>query len=203
MGLFPPSDFMMNLQPQKPFVPEPVRLRFSVDEYYKMIELGLIKDYEKAEIIDGEMIKKMTIGDRHASGVDLLNRFFSRNLPDEILVRVQNPLRLTDYDEPEPDLVLADLTKYDGKRHPRPEETILVVEVSDSTLKYDRDTKLALYAEAGIPEVWIVNLINNIVEIHQNPSNGIYQLTNIFNPGEVLYSQALPGLNLNVDLILN
>src|SRR5437763_1624614 len=177
---------MMNAQPRTGFIPQPVRLRFSVDEYYKMIELGLITDYEKAEIIDGELIKKMTIGDKHALAVDLLNRFFSRNLPDEILVRVQNPLRLTDFDEPEPDLVLADLTKYDGKRHPTPNEVILVVEVSDSTLKYDRDTKMGLYAAANIREVWIVNLIDNIIEVHQDPSNGIYQLVKIYNRGEMV-----------------
>lgn len=179
-----------------------MRLRFSVDEYYKMIELGLIKDYEKAEIIDGEMIEKMTIGDRHALIVDLLTSFFIKNLPDSIRVRVQNPLRVSDYDEPEPDVVLADLTKYDGKRHPQANEVILLVEVSDSTLKYDRDEKMPLYAAAGIPEVWIVNLINNIIEVHQDPSNGIYQLAKIYSPGEILRSAALPDISLEVDSIL-
>lgn len=115
---------------------------------------------------------------------------------------VQNPVRLSNYDEPEPDVVLADLRKYDGKRHPQPSEIILVIEVSDSTLKYDRDTKLALYAEAEISEVWIVNLPNDIIEIHQKPSNGIYQLTKIFKRGETLESEMLPNLKLEVDKIL-
>jgi Uma2 family endonuclease len=190
------------LQMPQQFQPQPVRLRFSVDEYYKLIELGILKDYEKAEIIGGELIKKMPVGDRHAFAVDKLNRYFSRNLPDEILVRVQNPVRLTDYNEPEPDLALADLTKFDGKRHPRPEEILLLVEVSDSTLKYDRDTKLALYAESKIPEVWIVNLPNNIIEIHQNPGEGIYQLAKIFKRGEKIESEVLTGLNLSVDEVL-
>ena len=194
---------MINLQPQSNFVPQPMRLRFSVDEYYKMIELGLIKDYEKAEIIDGELIKKMTIGDRHAFVVDFLTNFFIKTLPDSIRVRVQNPLHLTNYDEPEPDIVLADLSKYDGKRHPRPAETILVVEVSDSTLKYDRDTKLPLYAAAGIPEAWIVNLPNNIIEIHQQPSMGIYQLTKIYKRGETVNSAILADLTFEVDSILS
>ena len=193
---------MIDLQPIPKFVPQPMRLRFSVDEYYKMIDLGLIKDYEKAEIIDGELIKKMTIGDRHAFAVDFLNRFFAKNMPDEILVRVQNPLRLTDFDEPEPDIVLTDLTKYDGKRHPRANEVILVVEVADSSLKYDRDTKMPLYANANIPEVWIVNLINNVIEVHRDASNGIYQIAKIYSPGETLHSVALPDLRLDVDSIL-
>lgn len=162
----------------------------------------MLKDYEKAEIIDGELIQKMTIGDKHAAVVDRLNRIFVRNVSDDILVRIQNPLRLSDFNEPEPDLVLADLTKYDGNRHPRPQEVILLVEVSDSTLKYDRDFKIPLYAEAGIPEVWIVNLPNNIIEIHQKPSNGLYQLVKIFKSDEIASSEKLPDLLIPVKDIL-
>jgi len=187
---------MMNFEPQ------PRRLRFTVDEYYQMIELGILKDYEKAEIIEGELIPKMPIGDRHAAAVDFLNRFIIKNVSDDVLVRIQNPVRLSDYDEPEPDVVLADLRKYDGKRHPQASEIILVIEVSDSTLKYDRNTKLLLYAEAEIPEAWIVNLPNDIIEIHQKPSNGIYQLTKIFKRGETIESEMMPNLKLEVDKIL-
>lgn len=196
--LFDEVNFMMNIQTQ----PQPRRLRFTVDEYYKMIELGMLKDYEKAEIIEGELIQKTTVGSRHAAIVNALNRFFSRNAVDEILVSVQNPVRLTDFNEPEPDIALADLTKFDGRRHPRPGEILLVVEVSDSTLKYDRDTKLSLYAEAEVPEVWIVNLPNDIIEIHQKPSVGIYQLTKIFKRGDRIESEILPDLKLTVDEIL-
>lgn len=182
--------------------PQPMQLRFSVDEYYKMIELGLITDYEKAEIIEGELIKKMTIGDRHAFVVDFLTKFFIKNAPETVRVRVQNPLRMSDYNEPEPDIVLADLTKYDGKRHPRPAEVILVVEVADASLKYDRNTKLPLYAAAGIPEIWIVNLQNDIVEVHQKPSLDIYQLTTVFKRGETVISSVMPDLRIDVDKIL-
>lgn len=188
---------MMNIQPQ------PRRLRFSVDEYYKMIELGMLKDYEKAEIIEGELIQKMTIGDKHAAVVNILNRFFIKNVSDDILVSIQNPLRISDYNEPEPDIVLSDLTKYDGKRHPRPEEVILVVEVSDATLKYDPDVKLPLYAESGIEQVWIVNLKKNIVEIHQNPFDDIYQTVKIYKAGDTIDLQSFPNLNLKVDEILD
>jgi Uma2 family endonuclease len=187
---------MMNFQPK------PMRLRFSVDEYYRMIELGMLKDYEKAEIIEGELIKKMTIGDRHAAIVNSLTRFFVKNVSDDVLVSVQNPVRLSDYNEPEPDVTLADLRKYDGKRHPRPSEIILIVEVSDSTLKYDRDVKLSLYAEAEIPEVWIVNLPNDIIEVHQKPSIGIYQLAKIFKRGETVASEILSDLSIAADEVL-
>ncbi len=189
---------MMSVQTQ----PQPRRLRFTVDEYYKMVELGMLKDYEKAEIIEGELIQKMAIGDRHAFIVDTLTKFFIKNVSDDVLVRAQNPVRLSDYDESEPDLALADLNKFDGKRHPRPEEVILLVEVSDSTVKYDRNKKLPLYAEAAIPEVWVVNLPNEIVEVHTQPSVGLYQFVKIFKRGEIVQSEALPELNLEVDKIL-
>lgn len=188
---------MTNVQPQ------PVRLRFTVDDYYKMIELGMLTDYERAEIIEGELIKKMTVGDRHAAVVDFLNKFLIKNVADDVLVRVQNPVRLSEYNEPEPDLALADLRKFDGKRHPRPAEIILVVEVSDSTVKYDRDKKLPLYAEAEIPEVWLVNLPNEIVELHTKPAVGLYQFVKIFGRGEKVRSEALPDLSLAVDSILS
>ncbi len=183
-------------------MPQPRRLRFTVDEYYKMYELGMLEDFEKSEIIEGELIQRMGIGDRHAFVVDNLTRIFIKNLSDDVLVRVQNPVRLSDYNEPEPDLALADLRKFDGKRHPRPEEVILLVEVSDTTVKYDRDKKLPLYAEAEIPEVWIINLPNEIIEIHSQPSVGLYQFVKIFKRGENVKSEALPELDLTVDAIL-
>ena len=183
--------------------PQPVRLRFSVDEYYKMYELGLIQDFERSEIIEGELIKKMGIGDRHAAVVNFLNRFFTKGVSDDVLVSVQNPLRLNDYDEPEPDIVLADLTKYDGKRHPRPAETLVVIEVSDTSLKYDRDRKLPHYAEAEIPEVWIINLQSNLIEVHQSPAVGIYQTVKIYRAGEIVESSILPDLKPSVDAILS
>jgi Uma2 family endonuclease len=167
-----------------------------------MYELGLIRDFEHAEIIDGELIRKMGIGERHAATVNFLNRFFAKNVADNVLVCVQNPLRLTDFDEPEPDIVLADLTKYDGKRHPRPAETLLVVEVADASLKYDRGDKLSLYGAAMIPEVWIVNLPNDLIEVYQDPDVGIYQTTKIFRIGEIVVSQVLPDLLLRVEDVL-
>jgi Uma2 family endonuclease len=188
--------------PQTIFIPERVPLRFTVDEYYKLIDLGMLHDYEKAEIIDGELIRTMTIGDRHAQIVNKLTKILIKNVSDDILVSIQNPLRLTDYTEPEPDVVLADLTKYDGSRHPRPAETLLVIEVSDSTLKYDRDTKLPLYAESGIKEVWLINLPKNLVEIHTNLSDEVYQTVKLFKRGETIKSNIIPDLEIEVNKIL-
>ncbi len=184
------------------YIPQRIPPRFKVDEYYKLIDLGMLHDYEKAEIIDGELIRTMPVGDRHAQVVDRLNRMLVRGLPDEILVRIKNPLRLSDYHEPEPDILLADLTKYDGSRHPQPNETLVAIEVSDSTLKYDRETKLSLYAEAEIEEVWVVNLVRNIIEVHTKPTVGVYQFVKIFKNGEIVHSEAIPNLRIEVDKIL-
>ncbi len=178
-----------------------VRMRRPVAEYYKMYELGLIDpvDFRKSEIIDGELVRKMGIGDKHAWIVDFLNRFFNRSLPDSIRVHGQNPLHLGDYDEPEPDIVLSDLTKYNGRRHPTPAETILVIEVAESSLRVDRTTKLSLYATNDLPEVWIVNIPNRIVEVYTQPELGVYGSTEVFELGSSVVSGVLPGLTLSVD----
>lgn len=188
---------MMNVQPQ------PMRLRFSVDEYYQMIELGLLKDYEKAEIIEGELIQKMPIGEKHSAVVEKLSETLRDNLEKSVSLRNQQPIKFTDYNEPQPDLaILQRRDDFYFYEKPVPKDVLILIEVSDATLKYDRDTKLSLYAEAEIPEVWIINLPNNIVEVHQKPSNGIYQLVKIFKRGEIVESEVFPNLKLEVDEIL-
>jgi Uma2 family endonuclease len=144
----------------------------------------------------------MTVGDKHAAVVNFLTKFFVKMVSDNVMVSVQNPVRISNFNEPEPDIVLADLTKFDGKRHPRPAEVLLLIEVSDSTIKYDRDKKLPIYAEAEIGEVWIINLPNEIVEVHTKPNVGLYQSVKIFRRGETVQSEILPELNLKVDDVL-
>ena len=190
---------MMNIQSQ----PQPMRLRFSVDEYYKMIELGMLKDYEKAEIIEGELIKNMPIGNRHASCVEKLNEILRDELGKSVSLRSQQPVRFDDFNEPQPDLAILERREdFYSQITPVPNNVLILIEVSDTTLKYDRDVKLPLYAEAEIQEVWIINLQSNIVELHQRPSNGLYQFVKIFNRGETVQSEVLPNLTLSVDEIL-
>lgn len=188
-----------------PLIPQPVRLRLPVDEYYKMYELGLIEpeDFKRSEIIDGQLVRKMSIGDKHATIVDLLNRFFILNLPASMRVRVQNPLRAGDYDEPEPDIAISDLTKYDGQRHPRPAEILLVIEVAESSLRIDRNTKLPLYASNAIPEFWIVNIPQRIVEVYSKPQFGMYRSNEIFELGSSVRSEAFPDISLSVGDLLS
>jgi Uma2 family endonuclease len=95
------------------------------------------------------------------------------------------------------------MTKYDGRRHPRPEETILVIEVAETSLRTDRNTKLPLYAASEIPEFWIVNIPDRIVEVYKNPEFGMYRSTEIFKLGQVVKSDVLSGLSLSVDELLS
>ncbi|CAN5262629.1 Uma2 family endonuclease [soil metagenome] len=184
-------------------MPQPIPLRFKVDDYYKMIELGILEDYEKAEIIEGELIRKMPIGEKHSAIVEKLLETLRDKLGKSVSLRNQQPIKFSDYNEPQPDLsILQRRDDFYFYEKPVPKDALLLIEVSDATLKYDRDTKLALYAEAEIPEVWIVNLQHNIIEVHQNPSNGIYQLAKIFKRSEIIESVALPNLSLQVDEIL-
>ncbi len=124
-------------------------------------------------------------------------------LGKSISLRTQQPIKFDDFNEPELDLaILKRREDFYAQAKPIPKDALILIEVSNSTLKYDRDVKLALYAEAEIPEVWIVNLPNDIVEVHQKPSVGIYQLAKIFKRGEILSSEVLPELSIAADEIL-
>lgn len=185
------------------FQPQPMRLRFTVDQYYRMIELGMLNDYEKAEIIEGELIGKIPFGNRHAACVEKLNEILRDKLGESIFLHNQQPIKFDDFNEPEPDLaILKRRENFHIQDKPTPKDVLILIEVSDSTLKYDRKVKRSLYAEAEIPEVWIINLPNDIIEVHQKPSVGIYQLAKIFKRGEILASEVLPGLSIAAAEIL-
>jgi Uma2 family endonuclease len=154
----------------------PARRRFDVDAYYKMAEAGLLGDARRIELIDGEIIDMASIGSPHAEITNRLARLFSRALRDEAaLVNVQSPLRLDAYNEPEPDLMIL-RPRAGGYRasHPNAADVLLLVEVSETSLAYDRTIKLPLYAKFGVPEVWIVDLAGGAVEVYREPKDGAY-----------------------------
>lgn len=175
------------------------RHKFSVAEYEQMIQSGYIREDARVELIRGEILNKMPIGDAHVEAVNRLNRKFAKLLADSVTVSVQNPLLLAD-SEPEPDIALYTL-RAPGKA--RPPDVHLVVEVADTSLDFDRTVKLALYAEAGIREYWIVNLLDEQVEVHRQPQiDGSYALVAAFKRGDVLEPAVFPGVKLAVDEIL-
>ena len=177
--------------------------RFRVDDFRKMTEAGILPEESGWEIIDGYLIDKMTIGSKHAGTVKRLNRKLT-NLPgDLVIVSVQDPIQIDEYNAPEPDIALLKPREdFYAASHPTPEDVLLLIEVSDSTIEYDREIKKNIYAQAGIAEFWLVNLQENTVEIYSQPKNGNFRLVRILEAGETLQSAAIESLILQVDEIL-
>ena len=151
---------------------QPARQLFTVEEYYKMVEVGIIKPTDRVELINGEIIKMTPIKSNHASIVDELVEQIIVQLHGKIVVRGQNPIILGETSEPEPDVVIAKFKKDKYRdNHPKAKDILLVIEVADSSLKYDKTIKRSLYAKAGIPEYWIINIPDKKIEIYRN-SNG-------------------------------
>ena len=145
--------------------------RFTSDEVQAMLRAGILHEDDPLELIDGQLVVMSPIHDPHIVCVNRLNRLFVERTDPEVAVSVQNPVRIDEHNEPEPDVVLS--TALDGA--PRPDDVLLLVEVSGSTLDYDRDVKRSLYARAGLPEVWIVNLDDQQIEVHRNPDGDVYR----------------------------
>ncbi len=163
------------------------RRRFSVAEYYCMGEAGILRSDERTELIDGEIIVMPPIGPGHAAGNSRAERSFHRRFGDRSVVRSQIPIHLPDDSEPQPDIVLAQ-PQPEGYRaaHPRPEDILLLVEICDTTLAKDREVKLPLYARAGIPETWLMNLPDDRIEVYRDPApEGYRSITLVAHDGAV------------------
>ncbi len=150
--------------------------RFTVDDVYLMVDHGILLSDQRIELINGEIIDMSPINLPHANSVTKLDRFFSKHLSqDDYIIRVQNPILLSDYSLPEPDLVIAYYREaLLEDEHTRPNDVVLLIEVADTTYRSDRDTKAPLYAAEGVPAYWIVNLNKRQVEVHTHPKEGKY-----------------------------
>jgi len=187
-------------------IPFPVR-RLSVTEYHKMGEIGIFGEDEHIELIDGVIREMSPKGTRHTSSVSNLTNLLPQLLAGKALIRVQDPIVLYDDTEPEPDVVVI---KPRGNAyvaaHPRPDDVLLLIEVADTSLEYDKMVKLPRYAVAGIPEVWIVNLIENIIEVYREPfvSSGIgrYRIRMEFIKGDTITPQAFLDLKIATNNVL-
>ena len=167
--------------------------RFTVSEYHRMAEAGILFEDDPVELIEGQIYVMSPIGSQHAACVDRLNRLFMRAVEDQAIVRVQNPILIDGQSEPEPDVALLAPREDDyAARHPRPSEVQLVVEVSGSTLEFDQEKKVPLYAQAGIPEVWIVALDEDRIHIYRDPQTTDYAEHATVDRGDALTVQALP-----------
>jgi Uma2 family endonuclease len=182
---------------------ETTKKLFNVDEYYRMADAGIIGPEDRVELIDGEVIQMSPIGTKHAGCVNIAVEIFLAAFKGKAVASVQNPLRLGNYTEPEPDVVLLKPRKdrYRGKRAEGP-DALLVVEVSDTTLRYDRDVKVPRYAAAGIPEVWIENLEGDELLVYRNPAGNTYSNSFTFRRGDSIFILAFPETVFSVDEIL-
>ena len=183
---------------------EVVRHRFTVEEYHKMAEAGLLSEDDRVELIEGEVIEMAPIGSRHHACVMRLDELLRRpGVPGGYIVSVQGPVRLDEGNELQPDLALLRRRPdfYAGEL-PKPEVVLLIVEVSDTTLSYDRDVKLPRYARAGVPEVWIVDLEGRRIESHSAPSAEGYGDSREFGAGERARSRTVEDLSVPVDEVL-
>ena len=182
--------------------PELRRHLWTVDEYHRMGEVGLLDADARVELLEGEIVEMAPIGDAHAAISNRLNRLLVLAVGERGIVAVGNPVRLSLHSEPQPDFsVLRPRADYQT-RGPRPEDVILAVEVSDTTLRRDRQVKLAMYASAGIPEFWIVNLEIREVEIYRSPAGDTYASVERKGPVNVATIVGLPGVSIAIGQML-
>jgi Uma2 family endonuclease len=177
--------------------------RFSVKDYYRMAETGVLRPDARVELLEGQIIDMSPIGPFHSGIVIRLNRLFHLKSKGQWDMSVQSPLRIDQHSEPEPDIMLLRPRPDDyTKAHPRPEDVFLLVEVADASLYYDRDKKLPLYGCAGIPEVWIVNLVEQEVEVYREPNFTGYGSKTILRPGQQAVPQSFPDVAVDVAELL-
>jgi Uma2 family endonuclease len=182
----------------------PARWRFTTEEYHRMGEVGIFHEDDRVELIAGELIRMAAIGPRHAANVDRINDLFMARLERRAIVRVQNPVQLAAHSEPEPDIVLLRRrADYYATGHPQPEDVLLIVEVADTSLGYDRDTKVPLYAAAGIPEVWIADLQGDRLRVFRDPDAGEYRRVEVLTRNDSVAPLAFPDLLFSVDELLS
>ncbi len=182
---------------------ELTRRLFDVDEYHRMGEVGILTEDDRVELIDGEIVVMTPIGAPHARCVMFLNDVFVRRLEGRAVVSPQNPVRLHRRMEPQPDIMLLrpPLGRY-AKNIPSPGDTLLVVEVAQSSQYHDRVVKLPRYAAAGIPEVWIVDLDAGVVDVHREPTADGYRVSRRLERHQEVAPEAFPDVVLAVDDIL-
>jgi Uma2 family endonuclease len=182
----------------------PRRHRITVDEYYRMAEVGLLAPDARVELIEGEIIDMAPIGTDHGSVVDKLTRLFVNAAGDRAIVRIQGAIRLDRSSEPQPDLaLLVPRADFYSHAHPSPEDLLLVIEVSDSTLRYDRDVKVPLYARHEIPEVWIVDLQNRELHSYRSPAEGRYHDAHTTQDPGITPVAALPDIEVDLSGLLS
>ena len=175
--------------------------RWSVEEYHQMAQAGLLDETDRVELIEGGLIDMAPIGSKHAFRVDSIARALQRAAGTSFLVRVQNPILLGEHSEPQPDIAVVKDKNY-AEAHPGPDDVLLIVEVSDTTLAYDRDVKLSLYARHGIPEVWLLDVNSGELAVYREPAEGQYRLIRKPMRAEVVSPTLVPAVAISLAEVL-
>lgn len=180
-----------------------LRKKFTVGQYHQMIESGILTERDRVELLQGEIIEMSPIGRQHAACVDRLTELFVRELGFRAIVRVQNPIQLSNSSEPQPDFaILQRRSDFYADGHPQSQDVFALVEVSDTTIEFDRTVKVPLYAKDNIAEVWIVDLNAEAVQIYREPSASGYQQLQTFRRGQSVSFQAFTDIQFTVDQLL-
>jgi len=176
---------------------------FTVRDYQRMAEAGIFGPEERVELIEGEILEMSPISHRHIVCVNRANRLFVTRVGDRAVVSVQNSLELTNYSEPQPDIAMLKPRSDDyAAKKVHAEDTLLVIEVAQTTLAYDQGQKLKLYAGAGVPEVWIEDLKNDLLLVYRRPSKDRYSISFVLRHGESISPLAFPDVIFSVDELL-
>ena len=178
--------------------------RFTVDEYHRMGEAGILGYDERLELIAGQIVVREPIGARHASTVDRLNRLWTSRLGERAIVRIQNPVQFPEADsELQPDiLLLRPRDDFYAAGHPRVADVLLLIEVADTTLRLDRRVKIPLYAAVGVRETWLCDLVTERVEVYREPAGGAYRDVETLDRGETVRPAALGDVVVAIDDLL-
>lgn len=177
--------------------------RFTVEDYHRMAEAGILGEDDRVELIEGEIVKMPPIGSLHGGTVNALIHLFSKAVGDRTLVSAQNPVRLSDISEPRPDvMLLRPRPDFYRNSHPTPADVLLLVEVAETSVEFDRSVKLPLYARAGIPEYWLVDLERGVMEVHRSPAGDRYAEVRELRAGARIAPTSLPDAGLDVAEIL-
>lgn len=179
------------------------RRQFSVEDYHRMRDAGIFGEEDRVELLDGEIIQMSPIGPLHAAIVKRINTLLGQVSLGQHIVSIQDPIELSDASEPQPDIaILKYRADFYGTSHPQPHEIMLLIEVSDASLEYDKENKLPRYADSLIPEVWIIDAEHQQVEQHYNPANGTYRTKQTWLRGDRITSVQLAAVTARVDDIL-
>jgi Uma2 family endonuclease len=179
------------------------RHKFSSNDYHQMIELGILTEDDRVELINGEIIQMAAIGSYHSGCTNKSSRFFNKQLSERVIVSTQNPIALEDGTEPEPDIaLLVPRDDFYATAHPIPADIFLILEIADTSLLYDKEVKVLSYAKAGIMETWLLDLTTGRLFIYRQPSEAGYKSVQILEGQQALSLLAFPDASVRVSDLL-